>query len=155
MKYSEIFSDRYVRGSIAGVAAGIAMNAVSALTVGVLNLGEDLATDYMAEMLFGRQAMMLMDKIISFMAHLLFTGFLGVLFSFMLLLVGSKFILFKGITFAWAAWFILYSVGILFEVPLLKTNTASTVTTHFITASVYGLTLAALTAYLEKKGTLR
>jgi hypothetical protein len=48
-------------------------------------------------------------------------------------------------------WFILYSFGILFEVPLLETNTASTITAHAITATIYGLVLAASIAYLEKR----
>lgn len=150
MKLHEVAKDRYLRGAIAGVTAGLLMNIISLIIVEGFNFGEDLATDYMTEMLLGRQSLILFEKIISIFAHLLFTGLLGVLFSYLLLLIGSKFIIFKGISYSWTAWFMLYSVGILFEVPLLKINTAETVTIHAITALVYGLVLSISISYLEK-----
>jgi hypothetical protein len=148
---SHIAKNRYMRGSIAGITAGIAMNIASYLFVGVLNIGEDLATDYMAEMLFGRTGVILFEEIVAVIAHIMFTGFLGVLFAFLLMWVGSSFIYYKGLTFSWSTWFLLYAFGILFEVPLLKTNTASTVAIHFITATVYGAVWAYVLTYLDIK----
>jgi hypothetical protein len=146
----QFVKDRFVRGSIAGFLAGIIMDLVSYGLVRGLNFGEDLMRDYMAEMLIGRKPVIPFEAISSLAGHIMFTGFLGVVFSYLLLLFGSRYILYKGWCYSIAIWFILYSFGILFEVPLLATNTASTVTAHAITATIYGLLLAAIIAYFEK-----
>jgi hypothetical protein len=146
-----MFKDRFIRGSVAGIFAGIITDMISYILVRVLSFGEDLMRDYMAEMLIGRKPLIPFESIVSLIAHIFFTGFLGIIFSYLLLIIGSKYILYKGWFYSISVWFILYSIGIMFEVPLLKTNTASTVTAHAITATIYGLLLAATIAYLEKK----
>ncbi|MCW3489717.1 hypothetical protein [Dethiobacter alkaliphilus] len=143
--------DRFVRGSIAGMIAGIIMNMVSYLLVRILGFGEDLLTDYMAEMLFGRPPLMPVESVVALIGHILFTGTLGVVFVYILTIVDSDYIFYKALAFAWASWFILYSLGILFEVPLLDKNTVSTIIGHAITATVFGLVLAWLLSAIEKR----
>ena len=143
--------DRWVRGSIAGIIAGIVMNVVSYISVRILNFGEDLLSDYAGEMLFGQAPEALFEASIALFAHIIWTGFIGILFSYLLLIIGSKYILYKGWLFSLILWFILYSVGILFEVPLLKMNSAATITSNIITATVYGILLGAFIQNFNKK----
>ncbi|EEG78640.1 hypothetical protein [Dethiobacter alkaliphilus] len=143
--------DRFVRGSIAGMIAGIIMNMVSYLLVRILGFGEDLLTDYMAEMLFGRTPLMPVESVVALIGHILFTGTLGVVFVYILTIVDSDYIFYKALAFAWASWFILYSLGILFEVPLLDKNTVSTIIGHGITSTVFGVVLAWVLSLIEKR----
>ncbi|MGF7186806.1 putative membrane protein [Desulfitispora alkaliphila] len=133
--------DRFVQGSIAGLIAGIAMNIVNLILVMVFSFGEDLLVNYAAEMLLGSTPGFLFEYIISFVAHIVWTMLLGILFAYMILIVDSSYMLYKSWFFSITTWFLLYSVGILFEVPLLEVTSVSTATSNMITSSVYGLLL--------------
>ncbi len=141
--------DRVIRGSVAGFIAGTVMNILSFILIGLLNFGEDHLFDYSGELLFGQAPVTSAEIAIALFAHLVWAAFLGVFFAYVLLLIGSSYILYKSWLFSVISWFLLYSLGILFEVPLLKTNNAATTASHLITAIVYGLILGAT---LEKLG---
>ena len=143
--------DRFIRGSIAGFIAGSVMSIISFILTGLLKFGEDFLFDYAGEMLYGAAPSTPVEVPIAIFAHIVWTTFLGILFAYLTLIIGSSYILFKGWLFSLSLWFFLYAAGIMFEVPLLKYNTASTVASHLITATIFGLLLAVILQKLDNR----
>ncbi len=135
---------------MSGIIAGVLMQALNLLLVKVLNFGQDLLLDYSGEMLIGSRPTTLLEMIISSIGHFIWTGFLGVLFIYLLLGINSNFIIAKGIIFSLVSWFLLYGAGIMFNVPLLKTNTILTVISIGITGIVFGVAVPVVITLFDK-----
>jgi len=143
--------DRLVRGFWAGVIAAIPMNLVSIIVYYVLHFTELMLWDYGAIMLYGHRTAVLWQRAFAGLAQLMFSGLVGVLFAYFLTKVTSKSYLFKGWFFSNVVWFTVFTVGSLFRVPHLYQVYPGTAVTNFVSASVYGLTLAYILYLLDNR----
>lgn len=142
--------DRFTRGFIAGLAAGIVMNIFSFLSF-ALNWVEVRFLDWAGMFIFGRQPEGVVEVTLSLTGQLFFTALLGVIFAYLVSITSSKNYIFKGLTFGLAVWFSTYAIAILFRVPTLTRFGVDTVTSNIVGALLYGLVLALMQKWLEER----
>ncbi|WP_114679293.1 YqhR family membrane protein [Desulfotruncus alcoholivorax] len=142
-----MMEDRLTRGFFAGLSGGIVMSLLDYISF-YLHFGKERLLDYAAEIILGHRAASLIEALIGQGAQLLFAGVLGVVFSYFIINVKSKNYLFKGWLYGVTIWFAIYTVGRLFGT--LEHLPWQTATSNVITASVFGLVLAATLHWMDQ-----
>lgn len=66
---------------------------------------------------------------------------MGVLFAYLITIIGSKYIVFKAATFGTMVWFIIFSVGSLFKLPVYNISWMA-VASNLFTSAMWGVTCA-------------
>lgn len=132
-------NDRFTRGFLAGLVGGAVMNLLNLLFVYIFHFGKCLYLDWAAVMLYGNKATDFAEVFIALIAQVVFTGFLSILFAFLIPLIDSRNYWFKGWLFGILCWFFIYAAFILFKVPEFGHRSVETVISFFITASAYGI----------------
>lgn len=149
-----MYRDRLFRGFIAGVAGGVAMNIFSLLAI-TMNWTELPFWMWAAILVLGREQIGgAPETILGVIAHLMFTGFLGIIFSFLVPYIKSRGILVKGLLFSIATWFSIYGVTHLFNVQGTSPIELRTAVSNLTGAVVYGIVTAWALTYLYKKAGL-
>lgn len=143
--------DRFLRGFLAGVIASLIQNTVNLFSYHVLNYAKKRYLDFASEMLLGRMPETLFEAIFAQISQILFSGFLGVLFAYLLVSINTKNYLFKGWLYAIILWFFIYASGIAFKIPSLHKVAIQTAVSNFIGTTIYGLVLAETLHRLDKK----
>ena len=142
--------DRISSGFTAGIAAGIAMNIIDWAGF-LLGLHKEQLLHWAAVAIFGHLPANIFETVFAQVGQLFFAGILGIVFSSLLLKLTSGNYLAKGWFFGIAAWFGLYAFSIALKLPFLDTHTLNTAVAHFVSSSVYGLTLAFVLNLLDKR----
>lgn len=148
--------DRMLRGFAAGVVAGLVANAVS-LVDGWAGLTTLRYIDWTAIGIFGHAPPFTTGELLwAFVAQIWFNGLLGVVFAYLVLLIGSDHLLFRGWMFSGVIWFVIYSVSTMFRIEGIVPLPLKTVISNFLIASIYGVglgySLRALTPGEETAG---
>jgi len=141
--------DRITAGFISGLIAGIAMSIIDWLGF-LMGFYQEQLLDWAAIAILGRLPDTIGEIVFAQFGQLIFSGFLGVLFAVFLLKSTSGNYLIKGWLFSLAAWFSIYAISIAFRLPTLEQHSLSTVISHALSASVYGLILSMALNYLDK-----
>ncbi len=141
--------DRVTAGLISGIIAGIAMNIIDWIAV-FLGLYRERLLDWAAVLLYGHLPRTTMEIAFAQLCQILFAGFLGLIFSSLLLKFSSGNYLVKGWTFSILAWFSIYGISIAIRLPNFTQHEFLATVSHFISASIYGLVLAYTLNKLEK-----
>lgn len=136
-----IFKDRYIRGLIAGLLAGVAALAWNLFSFYVLNFSTLVWGDFVSAVIFRRQIANAWEYVFSLLMGVIFTGFLGVLFSLLIPVIKSRFLWLKGLIFGIAVWFLIYSLAIMFRIPTLINIPSKTALSNLIGASLWGILL--------------
>lgn len=131
--------DRFERGFIAGVIGGIIMN-IWSFTSGYIQFTDVRMVDWGGIMFFGHTPpFTLMENIVALGLQLGFSGFLGVVFAFLIPLITSQNLYFKGLVLSTAIWFLIYGVATLFRVPGTVPASVGTVVSNLVSAFLFGL----------------
>lgn len=134
--------DRLVRGFVAGVIGGVAANLWS-FTAGYLGLTTIRYADWTGIIIYAHRPPFTTGELAwATLTQIGLSGGLGVIFAYLLLLIGSQNLLFRGWLFAEAIWFLIYGITTLFKVEGTLSLPLKTVISNFIAGSVYGLALA-------------
>lgn len=144
------FRDWLVKGFLAGLVAGLAMNAFS-LTSYSLGITELRYLDWAALIIYGQYAQNLIEMIFALFAHIIFVGTLGIIFAYLITRIGSLNLLFKGLVYGAITWFLLYGVSSVFNLKGVIPLRIDTVASDLVGASIYGLVLAYTLGWLEEK----
>ena len=142
--------DRVTASFIAGIIAAIAMNIVDWIGYSLGLYGERLL-DWAAVAIYGRLAENVYEVVFAQIAQIIFSGFVGIIFAFLLLKLTSENYIIKGWLFGVFAWFGLYAISSAIRLPTLETHEFNAVFSHFITSSIYGIVLALVLNRLDKK----
>lgn len=137
-----IEQDRLTRGFYAGALAGFIQDMLSYISqaLGITTLR---MADWAAIVIFGRSGPFSTGELLfSTIAHTIFAGSLGIVFAYLLPAVTIRHLTLKGLLFGWATWFGIYSISLLFNIEPTLNLPLKTVVSDFISAAVYGLTLA-------------
>jgi hypothetical protein len=144
--------DRVTRGFISGLAGGVIMNILNLIYVGFNNHNKDCRYfDWAAVLLYGNKADSIAEIVIALIAQVVFTGFLSILFAFLIPLIHSKNLWFKGWLYGILCWFFIYAAFILFKIPEFGHRSVSTVISFFVTSSIYGIIQAEIIRRLDPK----
>ena len=143
-------SDRLVQGLGAGMFAGLIM---SILDLILLARGwiEFAYYDWGLSLIKGTTAHNLFEMVVGQVTHILFSGMLGIVFAYAVVLVSSQNHLLKGWLYGIAVWFSVHFVVNLFAFDPLRPIPTSQVLSDFFTASVYGLVLSMALHRLSRK----
>ncbi|WP_285716244.1 hypothetical protein [Pelosinus sp. IPA-1] len=138
-----LLKDKFTRGFFSGVAGGLAANVVS-LFFGFINFTTLRFADWTGIIIFGHTPPFSTGEILfSLTANIGFTGFLGIVFTYLIPLIKNTNLLFKGWVFSTFIWFFIYSVTALFKVEGTMPLPLNTAIANVATTSIYGLVLAA------------
>lgn len=136
-------TDRFTKGFIAGVIAGLTMN-IWSWAVGSMKLTTLRMADWAGLILYGhRPPFDTTEFMIAQIAQLFFCGALGVFFAYFITWVKSRNIYLKGLLFSFMNWFACYSVATLYKVDGVIPIPVQTVVSNLIGATIFGLALAA------------
>ncbi|SFG69578.1 hypothetical protein SAMN05660649_02393 [Desulfotomaculum arcticum] len=141
--------DRTFRGAIAGIIGGIIMDVWDLISYHFLQIGSFRYLDWAAMMIYGEPPENIYETIVSLITQVLWAGFLGIIFSFILIKITSRGYLIKGALYGFIASFIIFAIPVLFKVPHLDQTGPNTQISHFIGAIIYGVTTAAVLHWLD------
>lgn len=143
MKYKSgsFFHDRFILGLISGLIAGLGMTMVNYVFIYTTSAHTRYA-DFVGIMLFGSVPNSISEIIIATVAHIFLGGILGVVFSYLLILISSRNLIIKGIIFGTLVFLMLFSLGVIFKIPGLEKTTSITVISKGLGSMFYGLILA-------------
>lgn len=147
--------DRFTRGFIAGIGAGILLDIISYISF-VLNLNT-LPFYYWAGFITFSHTppFEIGEALWAIVSHLIFSGGLGIIFAYLLPKVTSENLLFKGWTFGVFAWFIIYAITFLLKAEGIVTIPLRTAISNFVEASIFGIVLAIFIEWLTNKYSAR
>lgn len=142
--------DRFFRGLIAGITGGIIMNIINLFSFYVLHYSERLFHDWASVLLFGHLPENLVQNVIAIFTQLLWAGFLGIIFAYLIPYVTSRGYLIKGAFWGSITGFLQYALAILLRMPYFDKVATGTVVTQTIGGLVWGLVLAYMLCRLDK-----
>lgn len=145
--------DRFTLGFIAGVIGSIPLNAMSLFNYYVSHFVKLRYLDYAGYMIFGRLPKSIGEVVLSQIVQIGFSGALGAIFAYFILLVSEKYYWFKGIVWGSGSWFVIYSLEVLAKIPALSRPTLGTASWQFVSTSIYGLVTAYTFIWLERRTT--
>lgn len=143
--------DRFLRGLLAGVTGGIAMNALSYPLEQLIGAKRYLFIEWSAIMLFGDRIANTGEMIVALGAQLLWSGFLGILLAYLYPLISSRGYLLKGALFGFVLCFFMTAIPVLLNVRYLQESSLATTIGNIVGALIWGMTTAYVLKYLDKK----
>lgn len=146
----QTMGDRFTKGLIAGGIAG-ALQVLLDFLFGAFHFGNVRFFDYTAVLIYGQRTTFWWDKIFAQIVYFGFTCFLGIIFTYLILYIGSKYYLFKGWFFATMCWFTVFAIGTMYKIQLLDKVPWPEAASNFITTSIFGLILAITLKLLSKR----
>lgn len=132
--------DRFYRGLTAGVGAGIPMNLWSNAAY-ALGFGQLRLLDWAGVIIFGSLPQSFAQQAYAQVVQLIWVGFLGVVFAFLIPQISSQGLLGKGVFFSMVSGLLSYAVPVLFQLPELTVLDLPTVLNNHIGGLIWGLGL--------------
>ncbi len=123
----------------------------SLVAVSLLNWEIIRFIDWAGIMIFGDLPRSHAEGLIAFILHLMWVGALGVVFAFLVLQITSQGYLLKGIIYAIVIGFLIYAVPTVFQIPILKEASLTTVVANKIGAAIWGLVMAKTLYWLDQR----
>lgn len=143
--------DRFTRGLLAGVLAGIPAIFLGLTARFVLHATTLMYTDFAAILVFGRKAETLAGHLFSGVIVFMFWGFLGIVFAYIISYITSKNLILKGLTWGAAVWFLSYVTTLFFKVPGLLVIPTKTAISQLVGGLIWGGLLALVFNWLDRK----
>ncbi|WP_238492460.1 hypothetical protein [Desulfotruncus alcoholivorax] len=125
------------------------MNVWDMISNRFLHFGSFRYLDWAAMMIYGELPENMAETIVSLITQILWSGFLGIILSFLFLTITSRGYLIKGAFYGFIVSFILFSIPVLFQVPHLYQTGPNTQLSNVIGAIIYGLVTAAVLNWLD------
>ncbi|MCW3488519.1 DUF1440 domain-containing protein [Dethiobacter alkaliphilus] len=145
-----LIKDKLARGLVAGIAAGVVMSMADLILTG-FGWVKFPYYDWGLSLISGSVAETFPEIAIGLVIHLMFAGVLGVIFSYAIQLIPSTNSLLRGWLYGVVVWFAVHVIVNLFGFQPLKPIPMSQLLSDFLTASVFGLVLAATNNRLSPK----
>lgn len=112
--------DRTLRGLLAGIIAGLPMNVWNLADYYFLHITEIRFLDWAAVLLTWSKPPTPVETVVALLIHLLWDGFLGIIFAHLLSLVTSRGLIIKSTFYGLLLWFSFKIIVNLFRVPVLS-----------------------------------
>ena len=132
--------DRFTIGFLSGILAGVPTH-IFIWGAYYLHLTTLRWVDFMGIFVYGKKPVILGETLLGVVSMYFFVGLLGIVFAFIIPKITSKNYLLKGVVFSLFVWFLAYVVAQLFKVPELLHIPLKTTLSHFIGATIWGLSL--------------
>lgn len=142
--------DRFYRGLTAGVAAGIPMN-IWSIAAYMLGFGRLRLLDWAGVIIYGSLPVTFAQQAYAQAAQLIWVGFLGVVFAFLIPHISSQGLLGKALFFSIVSGLVIYAVPVLLHIPDLKELDFHTVLNNHIGGLIWAVTLVYILQRLEMR----
>jgi hypothetical protein len=143
--------DRLIRGFVAGIVGSIAMN-IWSFIAGIMNFTTLRMVDWASIIIYRHMPPFSFAEItFALLSQILFSGALGVVFAYLVNLVTSQNLIFRGWLFSVISWFMIYSVTTLFKLEGTVPLPINTAISDFIASTVYGLAMPVVLSALVAK----
>ncbi len=141
--------DRFFRGFLAGLLAGIPMNIWSLFSYHVLHFGQRRFLDWMGIILYGNLPLTFGEQAYALFGQFFGLGVLGILYAYLLAAIGSQWYVGKAVIYSGAFSFVVYALPMLFRVPNLTEMPMNAVISNHIGALIWGIFLGYVQQRLE------
>lgn len=142
--------DRFTRGLIAGIVAGIAMNLVNFFTHYVLRISDLRLLDWASILIHGSvKPHNLGEFFFALSGQIMFAGFIGIIYAFLIIKIESRNYILKGIILSLIVWFSTYTITLLFN--KVKHIMIGTAVANLLATLTYGIVLAQTLRWLDYK----
>lgn len=136
--------DRFTRGFVAGAVIGLVITLLNML-VAAVGIHIIRWVDWMGVILYDHSAPFTWgETFLSLIAMTSFNGALGIAFFYMIPIISSKNLIFKGWLWAVSIWFALDAITSLFKIDGLTHLTVMDALSDYASASLFGIFLAQL-----------
>ena len=143
--------DRTIRGLYAGILAAIPMNLWSYFSFYIIGLTDFRLLDWGAYLMFGNPPLNIVETIVGQLIQILWSGFLGIIFSLLIPITTSKSLVIKGVLYGFITGFLIYVIPIIFGTPILSDPTTGRAVSQAIAGIIWGVFLTYILFYLYKK----
>lgn len=143
--------DRFFRGLLAGMAGAIPMNIWSFISFHFVGLADRRIADWASIMLFGSPPNTLLELFLAIFAQILWSGFLGILFAYLVINITSRGYLLKGAFYGFITGFIIFSIPTVLQSPYLARTSTGTATSQLIGGVLWGVTMAYTLKWLDNR----
>lgn len=142
--------DRFTRGCLIGLIGGIATTVLGYVFF-LVKFGTLRFSDFAAILIYGRKAHGLLEILFATMVHWGFSAAAGIVFIYLLKVIGTKNLILKGWFFGVTIWFVAYITTELFKIQEFATISFASAVANFLVSSLYGIITAKAYSYLEEK----
>jgi uncharacterized membrane protein YagU involved in acid resistance len=134
--------DLFFRGFFSGVGGGLIQILWGFITKDLLHFSTRNYLDWSAVILFGNLSTTWYESLLAFSGHLVWTGFLGIIFGYLLPLLSPRGYLFKGIVYSFMISYFLDGLAVIFRIPYFTMVPFSTALTNAIGSILWGICTA-------------
>ena len=143
--------DRFHRGLVAGIVAGLAMNLWTLLPLFILNWEVLRFIDWAGIVIFGDLPRSHLQGLFALVMQLLWTGLLGVGFAYLIPQVTSRGYLIKAAFYGIIVGFVTYAIPTLFQMPFLAQHSFATVISNHIGGLIWGVVMGLTLRWLDAR----
>jgi hypothetical protein len=147
-----IYVDKFYRGFVAGVLAGIPLNAWSLFSYHILGLTDLRMLDWAGMAIYGRLPGTPLEVVPSLVMQLIWSGFRGIVFASLATDVESRGYVGQGVIFSLIFSFFEGAVSVLYRVPHLSERSSGTVLSSYLGSLLWGVLLGLLCRGLARSG---
>ncbi|HWR42813.1 DUF6789 family protein [Sporomusa sp.] len=140
--------NKFVSGYLAGVIAGVVMAALNLISF-TLGIAKVRYLDIAAMVVWGDFPESTREEIFAQVFQIAIAGLIGIAFAYLLPKLENSYLLLKGSTYGAAVWVTIHTLGTLFHISILEKSTPETNLSHLVTATIFGLVLTVVLAWLE------
>lgn len=142
--------DRFMRGAVAGLTAGIGKEVWTILSKS-LGFGKISFIDWMAVMEFGFLPKDVLHLALATFSHLVILSALGVGFAYLVPHIETGYLVIKGIMYSLIVGTIFYVIPILYKMPYIGKPGVDTALSNLVGSIIYGALLAVVLGRLSNK----
>jgi len=142
--------DRFTIGFLANIPAWLLMNLWSYAAYEI-KFSDLRFVDWVSVIIYGKLPTSYAEQIVALGVHLIFTGFLAIIFTFLILEITSQRLWFKGIVYALIVGLFTHAIPVLFRTPHLTLTPLNTTLTDYLGGLIWGVTLAYAINWITKK----
>ena len=143
--------DRFYKGFFSGVSGGVVANLWSFFVKDLLHLSTRNFVDWTAVIIYGALPTTWYEFLLAFCTNLLWTGFLGVVFAYLVPYLTPQGYLFKGAFYGFLVGFLVFSTGILLRMPFFTIIPFRTAFGNAIGGLLWGIVNARILFWLDRK----
>lgn len=144
-------NDRFMNGLISGSLAGIVSSFLNLFIINILHFGTLRYIDFAGILIYGRRPQGLAEDLFAFVGMVSFNSLLGIILSFLIPHISSKYFYIKAVTFGIMSWYSIYALSFLYQLPLLKRISLESSITNFTSAATWGIVYATSILWLKRR----
>lgn len=144
-------NEKFIRSFLAGVIGGVIKDLLDLIFYYCCQFNNYRYLDFAAMIIYGKKPFFWWDTIFAQFIELIFSGFIGIIYTTIIPRATNKNYLMKGWLYGVAVWLFLCTMGMIYKMPFFTLTPWQTTNSDFLTSSVYGIVLAGILRFFDQK----